>query len=90
MTRPELIKSVAEHNGVTQREASVWIDGVMGVLTDLIANNDRVTIYEFGSFEHVVKQGKSYIHPRTGERKKYDPIHTVKFTPSQHVKSMLN
>ena len=51
MNKGELIDRLAAQTGLTRKEARKFIDSMISVITDALANNESVTITGFGKFE---------------------------------------
>lgn len=67
MTRRKLIAAVAAAEGITIKEAEMAVKTVFGSMEQALAEEDRIEIRGFGSFQ--VKSYQSYQgrNPRTGE-----------------------
>lgn len=67
MNRAELVTSVAEKAEITKKDASAAIDAVFDTITDTLANNDKVQLVGFGTFEVRERSERTGKNPRTGE-----------------------
>lgn len=67
MNKSELVQVLADRAGYTKKEAAAALDNVLAVITECLANGERVQLMGFGCFE--VKDRASHIgrNPRTGE-----------------------
>ena len=85
MTRKELIKALAQKQGITQATAEAHIDAVKSIIVAEVAAGNPVTISNtFGAFKPITRSGKA---PGTG--KSYTSK-SVKFSPSAALKRVLN
>lgn len=81
VNRTELGNKVALDSKSAKSVSHAWTAEVCKSLADAIAHEKRVSIINFGVFEHVVRPPKSGRNYKTGERV-YIPSRTViKFTP---------
>jgi len=55
MTKTEIVKKVAEQNGVSYTTAKEIIDSFLESLAESVSNGDTVTLVGFGKFERVVR-----------------------------------
>lgn len=51
MNKTELIAAITEKTGFTKKDAEKALNSVVEVITDALANSDKVQIVGFGSFE---------------------------------------
>ena len=85
MTRKELIKALAQKQGITQATAEAHLDAVKSIIVAEVAAGNPVTISNtFGAFKPITRSGKA---PGTG--KSYTSK-SVKFSPSAALKRVLN
>jgi integration host factor subunit beta len=67
MTRRELIAAVAAAEGITIKEAEMAVRTVFGSMEQALAQEDRIEIRGFGSFQVRSYQSYQGRNPRTGE-----------------------
>jgi integration host factor subunit beta len=67
MTRRKLIAAVAAAEGITIKEADVVVKTVFGSMEQALAEEDRIEIRGFGSFQVRSYQSYQGRNPRTGE-----------------------
>ena len=85
MTRKELVKALADKQGITQITAEAHLDAVKSIIVAEVSAGNPVTISNtFGAFKPITRSGKA---PRTG--KSYTSK-SVKFSPSAALKRVLN
>lgn len=85
MTKKELVKSLAEQQGITQTTATKFLDAVNSIIaTELAAGNEVVLGPELGTFKPTTRTG---IVPGTTRR--YNSK-SAKFSPSAALKRVLN
>lgn len=85
MTKQEIIKALAEKQGVTQSKASELLEDVKSIIkSDLLAGNEVKLGSDFGTFKPVSREG--FV---PGTKNKYNSK-SVKFSVSDPFKKELN
>jgi len=90
LTKPELVKSVAQKAGIKQKEAESAVDAFVEAITGAVKEGDEVKIPGFGSFvvvERAPRQGKN---PQTGEPIEIPARKAVVFRAGKGLKSAVN
>lgn len=90
MTKPELVKSVAQKAGIKQKEAESAVDAFIVAIVEAAKKGDEVKISGFGSFvvvERAPRQGKN---PQTGEPIEIPARKAVVFRAGKGLKSVVN
>lgn len=86
MTRKELIKALAETQGITQTTADKFLDAVKSIIVaEVSAGNEVVLGPDFGTFKPVTRTGVSPGAAKTPYSSK-----SVKFSISAAFKRVLN
>jgi len=67
VNKTELIKSLAEKAGVTQKEAAKVLDATVDSIQQALANGEKVQIIGFGTFEVRDRKARKVVSPATGE-----------------------
>lgn len=67
MNKTELTKMVAEKAELTQKDAAVATQAVLDVITNALANEEKVQILGFGTFEVRERSARTGRNPQTGE-----------------------
>ncbi|EOO11705.1 HU family DNA-binding protein [Bacillus cereus] len=67
MKKTELTKMVAEKAELTQKEAAAATQAVLNAITNALANEDKVQILGFGTFEVRERSARTGRNPQTGE-----------------------
>ena len=76
MNKNELVRAVAEASGSTIKVAESVINSTIDVIKKAVADGDSVVIPGSYKFMSVVRPGRAYPNPATGE-KVWKPEHTV-------------
>lgn len=90
MNKSELIKALADKDGVAVEEAGLVVDIFFNCIRDALLNDDRVEIRGFGSFK--IKEYPGYLgrNPRTGETVRVVPKKLPFFRIGKELKDYVN
>ena len=66
MTKREIVKSVSEKTGFTQKDVLTVVDNVFETIANVVANED-VAITGFGTFDIKISKARQARNPKTGE-----------------------
>ena len=67
MNKTELIAALTEKTGFTKKDAEKALNAFVDVVTEALAEGNRVQIVGFGSFEVKERSARVARNPRTGE-----------------------
>ncbi|MEB9417218.1 HU family DNA-binding protein [Bacillus cereus group sp. MYBK234-1] len=67
MNKTELIKTVGEKAVLTQKDAAAATQAVLDTITSALANEEKVQILGFGTFEVRERSARTGRNPQTGE-----------------------
>lgn len=67
MNKTELINAVAERSGLTKKAANDAVEAVLEPITNALANDEKVTLVGFGTFEVRERAARKGVNPATGE-----------------------
>lgn len=67
MNKAELISAVAEKSELTKKDAEKAVNAFVSVISDALANNDRVQLVGFGTFEVRERAERKGRNPQTKE-----------------------
>lgn len=90
MNKSEIVAVVADDLDVTRKDAENAVDTVFKMITDALAEGDKVVISGFGTFEvreRVAREGRN---PRTGEIVKIEAQRTPAFKAGKVLKDAVN
>lgn len=90
MTLAEFVEKVATDSHSSRRASRIWTKVVLDCLADAIATEDEVSLYGFGSFEHIVRKPKVGRNAKTGERIEIPAKMTLKFFPGVKLKQAIS
>ncbi|MBW4564629.1 MAG: HU family DNA-binding protein [Mojavia pulchra JT2-VF2] len=67
MNKGELVDAVAAKANITKKQALEVISAFLEVVTEAVANGEKVTLVGFGSFERRERSKRSGRNPKTNE-----------------------
>lgn len=67
MNKGELVDAVAAKTNITKKQADEVISAFLSVVTEAVANGDKVTLIGFGSFERRDRSQREGRNPKTNE-----------------------
>lgn len=67
MNKGELVDKVADKAAVTKKQADAVITAAIDTIMEAVANNEKVTLVGFGSFEPRERKEREGRNPKTGE-----------------------
>lgn len=67
MNKTELVASVAEKAGMTKKDAEKAVSAVLDSVQQALANNDKVQLIGFGTFETRERAARTGRNPQTGK-----------------------
>ncbi|MBD2327739.1 MAG: DNA-binding protein [Alkalinema sp. CACIAM 70d] len=68
MNKGELVDAVAEKASVTKKQADAVISATIETIMDAVAQNQKVTLVGFGSFEPRQRKAREGRNPKTNEK----------------------
>lgn len=67
MNKTELISAVAEKSELTKKDAEKVVNAVFASIEEALANNEKVQLVGFGTFEVRERASRTGRNPKTGE-----------------------
>jgi DNA-binding protein HU-beta len=67
MNKGELVDAVAAKTNVTKKQADEVISAFLSVITEAVANGEKITLVGFGSFERRERLEREGRNPKTQE-----------------------
>lgn len=90
MNRPELIKKLSEAADSTQRDAGIFLDAMLSVFTEALANGETIKLRGFGDFEVRDRKTCTVKNPNTNEEHIVAGHKVCKFTQSPVLRERIN
>jgi Bacterial nucleoid DNA-binding protein len=86
VNKSELVKSLAEKAGFTQKDAAKALEALVGTIQAALAKGDKVQIIGFGSFEVRDRKERKVISPATGQEITVPATKVPAFKPGKSLK----
>ena len=90
MNKTELIAEVAKKCGMSKKDAEKAINAFVDVVTESLANGDKIQIVGFGCFEVRERPARKGRNPMTGEAIDIDATRSVAFKPGKSIKDAMD
>lgn len=68
MNKNELIRAMANNAGITLKDASIALEGLIDAITAGLKDGEKIQISGFGTFELKEKPERDGFNPKTGEQ----------------------
>jgi len=79
MNKKELVKQIAEKNGVSIKEAQRGLDTTLHIIRDTLKKGQKLTLIGFGTFSTKMRSERTARHIVTGKTIKVKAKKVVKF-----------
>lgn len=89
MNKASLVSKVSEKTGLPQSLTARIVQITIDVLSETLANEERVTLMGFGSFHVQARKSRVGRNPRTGETIKIEPRKVIRFKAGKELDEKL-
>jgi DNA-binding protein HU-beta len=86
VNKSELVKSLAEKAGITQKDAAKALEAITDTIQQALAKGEKVQIIGFGSFEVRDRKERKVISPATGQEITVPATKVPAFKPGKSLK----
>ncbi|MBD2249254.1 HU family DNA-binding protein [Nostoc sp. FACHB-888] len=83
MNKGELVDAVAAKTNITKKQTDEIISAFLSVVTEAVANGDKVTLVGFGSFERRERSEREGRNPKTNEPMTIPATRVPAFSPGK-------
>ncbi|MCY4656180.1 MAG: HU family DNA-binding protein [Gammaproteobacteria bacterium] len=90
MNKSDLVREMSTAANISQADAGSALNALIGAISDALANGDRVSIPDFGSFEVRHRGARSGRNPQTGEAIEIKASKNAAFKAGKALKTKLN
>ena len=91
MKRTDIVRSIkVQFQHMRMSDARAMLDCVLDTMQNAVANDDRIEIRGFGTFQSRKRATKNGYNPSTGERMHLAANKTVLFKPSRELTKKMN
>ena len=89
MTKAELVAKIAETAGIARSIAEKGLNGFISSVSQALAENERITLVGFGTFDVAERAQREGRNPRTGQPITIPSSKAVRFKAGNRLKSAL-
>ena len=90
MTKPELVKAVAEAAGIANKDADKAVNAMIASITKELSDGGKVQLIGFGTFEVSERSARQGRNPQTGETVQIAASKAPKFKAGKALKDAVN
>ncbi|TYB83953.1 MAG: HU family DNA-binding protein [Kosmotoga sp.] len=90
MRKDDFITKIAEKNDMTKKKAKEVFDSIFEEITDVLDDDDKLTVRNFGTFKVSHRSARKGRNPQTGEEIQIPARKVAKFKASKSLKEYLN
>ena len=89
MNKIELIAAVAEKTGMSKKDTEAVIAATLNTITEALAEEEKVQLVGFGSFEVKKREARTGLNPKTLEKIEIPASRTPAFKASKALKDIV-
>lgn len=78
MNRKILIERIAEKTGEYKKDIEAFVNAYEEVIEQALIDGDDVHLHGFVTFQVKVQNEKTYVNPKTGERRQLAPVKKIR------------
>jgi DNA-binding protein HU-beta len=86
MNKTELVKAVAEQAELTQKDAAKAVDALIETISETLAQEEKIQLIGFGTFEVRERSARKGRNPQTGEEIDIAASKVPAFKPGKELK----
>ena len=86
MNKTELVKAVAEQAELTQKDATKAVDALIETISETLAQEEKIQLIGFGTFEVRERSARKGRNPQTGEEIEIAASKVPAFKPGKELK----
>lgn len=90
MNKTELVAAIAEKTGLKKEDSKKAVDAFVDVVTEGLANGDKIALVGFGTFEVADRPARTGLNPLTGEKIEIAASKLPKFKAGKGLKETVN
>lgn len=84
--KTQLIQMLADKTGATKKDAVMWLESFVEMMTGLLRKGEKINITGMGIFKVADRKAREGRNPRTGEAIHIPASKKLRFTPSKVMK----
>ena len=88
--KAELVKKLSEKTNASQKQVGEFVDAFTETVQETLAQNDKVQLVGFGTFEVRKRSARTGTKPGTGEKINIPESYVPAFKPGKNFKERVN
>lgn len=89
MNKAELVRSMAEKSGLTQKDTTASLEAFISAVQETLANGESITLVGFGTFEIQERAARLGRNPSNGQEIQIAASKLPKFKPGKGLKESI-
>nr|WP_295971245.1 HU family DNA-binding protein [uncultured Bacillus sp.] len=89
MNKTELVKAVSAQAELTQKDAAKAVDAIFETILNTLAQNEKIQLIGFGTFEVRERSARKGRNPQTGEEIEIAASKVPAFKPGKELKEAI-
>lgn len=90
MNKSELIAAAADAADISKSDMGKALDAIVGTIRDAVASGDKVSVTDFGNFDHRENAARKGRNPQTGGEIDIAASKSPRFKPAKAFKDAVN
>ncbi len=89
MNKSELIRAMAHHSGLTQKDTGALLDAFTQTITHTLSKKENIVLIGFGTFSTSHRAARDGVNPSTGAKIKIAASTVAKFKVGKSLKNSI-
>ena len=89
MNKTELVRAVSTQAELTQKDAAKAVDAIFETISNTLAQNEKIQLIGFGTFEVRERAARKGRNPQTGEEIEIAAANVPAFKPGKELKEAI-
>lgn len=90
MKKKEIVEAIYQNSEYKKADIQDIVDMVFDVMGNAMAEEDKIMISNFGTFEKIYQEEYMGVHPITGAPQKNPGAYRIRFVSSKNLKDIIN
>ena len=90
MKKKEIVEAIYQNSEYKKSDIQDIVDMVFNIMGNAMADEDKIMISNFGTFEKIYQDEYMGVHPITGAPQKNPGSYRIRFVSSKNLKDIIN
>lgn len=90
MNKADLVRAMSSKTGSTYRTTEAMLKAFTDIITDAVANGEKVSLVGFGSFHSITRKEREGRNPATNQKIQIPEKKVPKFTPGKEFRDVVS